>query len=220
MRYRGGLVCSLMLLALGAGALLEAPGEAIARAPRTCGSIKHRTIAANSVARVYRAFNADRAVTETVGCFSGKHRRVVFGFQEEMREFLVTHTALSGRFAGAFQQYAGRGGAFLKTRVFDLRSGRRIFEVGERQENGPDGQPVNSPYGRALVLNRSGAAAWTVERVGLTTGRVATTEVHIFDAAGARLVDTGPEIDARSLALGGSTVYWTHDGQARSIELG
>ncbi|MDP9384042.1 MAG: hypothetical protein M3P50_02205 [Actinomycetota bacterium] len=169
---------------------------------------------------MYRAFNKKRGVRQTVGCLYGSRRRVVLGFKEGMREHTVTHTTLSGRFAGAFQQYAGRGGALLQTRVFDLRSGRRVFEAREDQEFGPDGrQPVNSPYGRALVVARNGTAAWTVERVGLKTGRVVTTEVHVRDSASARLVDSGAGIAARSLALGGSTVYWTHDGQARSIEL-
>ncbi len=221
-RSRSRLAGALAVLVLTAAVSVQsaAAGAAGARTqPRACGPAKHPTIAASSVGRVYRAYNRKANVRETVGCLYGSRRRAVLGFKEAMREFTVTHTTLSGRFAGAFQQYAGRGGAFVQTRVFDLRSGRLIFEARDGQEYGPDGRPVDFPHGRALAVARNGTAAWTVERLGPRTGRVVTAEVHVRDSAGVRLVDSGAGIVARSLALGGSTVYWTHDGEARSIEL-
>lgn len=70
-----------------------------------------------------------------------------------------------------------------------------------------------------MVLTRAGAAAWVIERIGATTGRSVAVEVHVFESGGERTVDSGQGIAPRSLALGGATIYWTNDGQPRSLEL-
>ena len=216
---RRAYASTVLVLAIGVF-VAAACSEASARTHTMCGPTKQRTITANSVARVYRAFSAKNDVTEMVGCIYGSRRRVVLGFGEAMQEYRFTHTQLAGRYAGGFEQYAGREGSSIEARVFDLRSGRRLLKATQEQAMGSDRRPVDVPFGRAFVVGRTGIAAWSVERVSATTARTLSTEIYVFDSAGTRMVDAGVGVPPRSLALGGSTVYWTHDGQARSADLG
>jgi hypothetical protein len=71
----------------------------------------------------------------------------------------------------------------------------------------PDGGIVT-----ALVLNRNGSAAW-IRSVG------DGWDVHRLDSAGETVLDRGSAIGRYSLALAGSTLYWTNAGTARSAPI-
>lgn len=72
--------------------------------------------------------------------------------------------------------------------------------------------------GKNLVLKADGAVGWIVVTNQLTPP-VVGYEVHAVDASGSKLLDSGARIDPSSLALGGSSLYWTDAGQVRSARL-
>ncbi len=69
----------------------------------------------------------------------------------------------------------------------------------------------------SVVLKPDGAVAW------ITTGRYPDEPripaVYSMDSNGTRLVATGHDIDTTSLALAGSTIYWTQGGKPFSAPL-
>ena len=71
------------------------------------------------------------------------------------------------------------------------------------------------------VLNENGSLAWTLSRYSLDgpPSPLPRQEVWAFDSGGQRLLDYGPEIDVRSLALHGSTLTWTNADTTRSATL-
>lgn len=76
----------------------------------SCGSAKHPTLAANSVARLFRAYNPRGDVRETIGCLDGSRRRVVLGFREAMQEYTFTHPRLAGPLRGWIPAIRGSWG--------------------------------------------------------------------------------------------------------------
>ncbi len=97
----------------------------------------------------------------------------------------------------------------------DLRTGRVVHEV-------PTG---DNPYredlgiGRAtdVVVKTDGAVAWIAE--GKHGKEYGVYQVHALDSSGERTLAVGPEIDPGSLALAGSTLYWTQGGKPFSAPL-
>jgi hypothetical protein len=100
--------------------------------------------------------------------------------------------------------------------VVDLRNGRVLHRV---PTGTPTAPPKNGDIGiggaTAIVLKSDGAVAWIVG-VG---GTVVEYQVHAVDSKGSRVLASGPEIDPRSLALAGSTIYWTQGGKPFSAPL-
>jgi hypothetical protein len=66
-----------------------------------------------------------------------------------------------------------------------------------------------------LVLRRNGSFAW----IGSGGGATEVHRLKVGDAADA-LLDSGANIEAGSLALGGGTLYWTKGGMPFSAPLG
>jgi hypothetical protein len=80
----------------------------------------------------------------------------------------------------------------------------------------------------AIVLKSNGAVAWVAvdsersEGAGRAVGRegeVVYYDLYALDGTGERLVASGIEIDPSSLALAGSTFYWTQGGKPFSAVL-
>jgi len=67
----------------------------------------------------------------------------------------------------------------------------------------------------AIVVKRDGSVAWIVE-TGEEEGRY---QVHAVDRSGSRVLASSPDIDPSSLALAGSTLYWTQGGQPATASL-
>ncbi len=66
-----------------------------------------------------------------------------------------------------------------------------------------------------IVVKHDGSVAWIVE-TGEEEGRY---QVHAVDKSGSRVLASNPDIDPSSLALAGSTLYWTQGGQPLSAPL-
>jgi hypothetical protein len=67
------------------------------------------------------------------------------------------------------------------------------------------------------VVKSDGAVAWIVAIYGRE--HPAEYEVHALDRTGSRVLAFGPGISPRSLALAGSTLYWTQGGNPMSAPL-
>jgi hypothetical protein len=111
----------------------------------------------------------------------------------------------------------GGGGEVANTYlvvVRNLRTGRMIHKL-------PTGTPVTPrPYWvgigptTTLVVKSDGAVAWIVE-----TGYPTEYQVHAVDKSGSRVLASGATIEPSSLALAGSTLYWTQGNEPASSPL-
>jgi hypothetical protein len=96
--------------------------------------------------------------------------------------------------------------------VRDLRTGRVLHRVSSGTAlNGPDGIALTDQ----IVVNSRGAAAWSIE----SPFGAHSYQVHAVEKTGSRLLVSGPDIDPYSLALVGSTLYWTQGGKPMSASL-
>jgi hypothetical protein len=124
----------------------------------------------------------------------------------------VRHEVLAGPMV-AYEQFAASNAhetADWKVLVRNLRTGAIVHR---------------EPTGTAVTPNDIGAGP-TVEIVVKSDGAVAWTnteelsyQVHAVDETGSRLLASGSDIDPHSLALAGSTLYWTQGGQPYSAPL-
>lgn len=67
----------------------------------------------------------------------------------------------------------------------------------------------------SLVVKKDGAVAWIVQ----ASRENGTYQVHALDMTSERVLAVGPEVEPHSLALAGSTLYWTQDGKPMSAGL-
>jgi hypothetical protein len=105
--------------------------------------------------------------------------------------------------------------------VRDLRTGRTL-----RDE--PTGTPVNPALQEnfgvgpttAIVIKADDSVAWIAD-ARAAGGRPSEGgyQVHAADQTGSRLLASGEDIDPHSLALAGSTLYWTQGGKPFSAPL-
>ncbi len=107
--------------------------------------------------------------------------------------------------------------------VRDLHTGKTRHRV----PSGPLDSPEEVGVGplTALIVKSDGAVAWVVESRfepsavanGMTSGHEYT--VYALDKTGERQLAVGTDIAPESLALKGSTLYWTQAGKASSAVL-
>jgi hypothetical protein len=96
--------------------------------------------------------------------------------------------------------------------VRDLRNGKVLHEVPTGTPNPSTPGLVGAGFTTAIVVKTDGAVAWIVEKP-------LSYEVHAVDATGSRVLASGPGIERFSLALAGSTLYWTQGGMPFSAPL-
>jgi hypothetical protein len=104
--------------------------------------------------------------------------------------------------------------------VRDLRSGRVLRRVATGTSTEP--RQVGLGETSSLVMNNNGAIAWIVSKSGsecLTAPASECYEVHEADKNGTRIVASGTDIAPLSLALAGSTIYWTQGGKPASTTM-
>jgi hypothetical protein len=105
--------------------------------------------------------------------------------------------------------------------VRDLRNGRilRRLPIGKRSAADNTRGPGSA---QSVVLKADGSVAW-IDRFKreATPGSPLTTEyeVEAIDGAGTRVLAVGTDIAPKSLALAGSTLYWTQGGKPFSAVL-
>ena len=167
-----------------------------------------KTIAKNSVARLY----TNSSGTSMIGCMWSRNERVDLdtAFDDD---YVLSEGFLSPRLGGRFVAWThftedisckadcppGYGIPTYRLERADLATGHT------------DSVPA-LPAGSTLRINKRGAIAW-LERVG-----AGLREVHAWDAAGHRVLDTGL-IPVASWTLKASTLSWTNDGTPHSVTL-
>jgi hypothetical protein len=70
-----------------------------------------------------------------------------------------------------------------------------------------------------IALKSDGAVAWINEHLPRTSETEPEYEVHAYDKTGNRVLAAGTNIAPNSLALAGSTLYWTQEGKPFSATL-
>ena len=160
-----------------------------------------RTIAANGQARVYRA-NFDNGDYKVFACLRRPRRTVYLGSHHVMSVGVRT-VRLTGPSVAYERLDCNKGTCTGGIRVRNLRTGTvRTNPI-----------PAGTAVATEIVVSSSGAVAWTRKL------QAQIVEVRALGAGGERLLDSGTDVDPESLALAGSTVYWTKAGIAQSAVL-
>jgi hypothetical protein len=128
----------------------------------------------------------------------------------------IEHETLAGPFTAYESSFSGiESGTFLVI-VRDLRNGRVLHQAPTGVPFPPDPLVTGNGPISSISLKADGSVAWiTVDSVGEATHY----EVHALDKTGNRLLATGTDIDPHSLALAGSTLYWTQSDKPYSTPL-
>lgn len=168
---------------------------AVAGSGHACSAPGAKTTLATASARVFRVPGG-----RTYACLYRVGRRVSLG-----TSYVGSGPSVDKlervRLAGPYVGYVRFGYDHTLTTsriaVRDLRTGRVVRRTGPLTSRVTD-----------LELSATGAAAW-----------IADGEVWRSGAPGPVRLDAGPDIDPTSLAVAGSTVYWTRGGGSYSASL-
>jgi hypothetical protein len=186
-----------------------------------CRTQRARTLLLTPTGRVFQQLRlVRRSLYESYfyACSFDADRRVTLGPDYDPNAFGALR--LAGQFVAYVRYYicgAGPCPNYLHAiDVRDLRDGSLVREASSFPGSFADVE--------ALELTDGGALAW-----GLTSAPVwdgsspppprSLHDVWAYDGAGQRLLDSGPELDPRSLTLSASTVSWSNAGVTRSEEL-
>jgi hypothetical protein len=186
-----------------------------------CSTIHSQLFAADTQAQVYVALAPSEAAFY-YGCVYGVRHTYTLGEVHGCgggggggRCYGIRAVTLAGTLV-AYQEFINAPQVWLIV-VRDLRTGRILRRV---PTNAP-GPPNTSGSVEALVLKPDGAVAWIAQAtLTKTSGERREYEVYAADATGeSRLLAAGLGIDPTSLALAGSTLFWTQTSQAMSTPL-
>jgi len=126
---------------------------------------------------------------------------------------------------GAIVAYEASGTRQVLVR--NLRNGNVLYEVPTNEAAANSSLLRSESDGRgpavSVVLKTDGSVAW-INEFGLVVNKFGTVhpmeyEVHAVDKNGSRVLGSGTNVDPHSLALAGSTLYWTQDGSPMSTVL-
>lgn len=194
------------------------------KTPTKCTQVHARPITADAQAQVYEAPEVPSEPGLTVyGCTYRAGRSYSLGGSSSQQpeagpggESGVLDATLAGT-AVAYAKttfYEARGSRKVVF-VRDLRTGRVLHEIltGTPVKPEPPTEGIGTVV--ALVVKSDGSVAWIVG----TDPEDGTYQVHALDATGSRVLATGANIDPSSLALAGSTLFWTQGGKPASAVL-
>jgi len=207
-------VCALTGILL----LVAAPvGTAAQRsAPAKCPPTHSRLIAADAQAQVYEGRE-----DEVFGCTYSKKRSFSLGHVPTCGSsgcLAVEREVLAGPIV-AYEETSIGGVSSTSSEwrvvVRDLRTGRVLHRVPTGTPSPPNPSLVGDGFAVAIVVKSDGAVAWIVQN-GVDPSEY---EVQAVDKTGSRLLAASAAIDPSSLALGGSTLYWTEAGKPMSAPL-
>jgi hypothetical protein len=208
-------------------AFLATTGMASARSGESgvavkCPRVTRHIVAANAQAEIFEASS------DVFGCAYGRTKAYRLGSRPECGApvcFGVKHELLAGAVVAYESYFTSEGVGRWYVVVRGLRNGRMLRNV-------PTGiplkhQPENAGVGPivGLVVKPNGSVAWIAEDFERSTPTTSTSEearyydVYASDKAGTRLLASGLDVSPSSLALAGSTLYWTQGGKPESSVL-
>ena len=199
-------VLGLLLLAVGAAGSAAAPGRAAGCA--TSG----RTIDAGPGGRVFyrRTRDPDRVYL----CSYGTGRRTPIGWDDCFNAAEVQLTRFSRRFLAVDALSCGPGGTASTLDLRRTRDGRRIRRVAAAPSMAGSLADVTD-----LVLRGDGTMAWIVELRDSPTSPPRYELRRSASGSSSSVLAQGSDLAPGSLALAGSTLYWTQAGTPRSAPL-
>ena len=220
-----------LLAALGlAGA---APAGAAAK---SCSARGSKTIASNSIARVYklrgtkRLFGRSEPGTRFFGCSFSTGKRWSLGFNPDSFDipgpFIQGHK-LAGRYA-AWYEFSGTDGGPTGGSVVrrDIQTGKVLrFDKPAELPSDPSTSPftteTDSFQPSVVVVKSNGSLAWIANSGGTENTECGDFGCRImrFDAGGLGALDEGEDIGGLSLRLTGSTLSWTKAGARKTATL-
>ena len=118
-----------------------------------------------------------------------------------------------------YEMFPASGKPTWSVWVKDLRTGRTLRHEPTGTFATPSSEPeqdVGLGPTTAIVVKTDSSVAWIVKTFSASEGGY---QVHAADIAGSRLLAKGSDIDPASLALAGSTLYWTQGGKPFSAPL-
>lgn len=221
MRWLG--VVAILILA---GLLATVPVSAATdhQAPRRCPSPHGFVLAADGHAVVY-----DLRDFQVFGCAFGTGRTYHLGETPECGQLIHCFAGwqpelvpLAGTVVAYAEEFNGSGLLGENYSWFVVVRGLRTGRVVHRLPTGARMQHirgVGTGPATAIVVKGDGAVAWITDNWETPGKTQRDYEVHAADRKGSRLLATGNDIGADSLALAGSTLYWTQGGEPRSAPL-
>jgi hypothetical protein len=99
--------------------------------------------------------------------------------------------------------------------VRNLQTGRVVYKAPTGAKDKDHPKFVGDGPTTAIVVKADGAVAWILDTVQSEN----RYQVHTLDETGEHIPAVGSNIDPTSLALAGSTLYWTQGGQSFSASL-
>lgn len=221
---------TVLVLLLAVGSASAARARSRHEASAKCPPVHSNVITADTQAQVYLRPGGsgppgDYQPEEIFGCAYGGKRSYSLGgppgFDAEGGGE-STHYTLAGVILASenfeLQDFPGPG---LPEReryveVENLRSGRLLHKV-PTGTSGPTSIGVGPVV--TLVVKSDGSVAWIAGNTKEADEHATSYEVHAVDKTGNRLLASGAEIDPQSLALAGSTLYWTQGEKPMSATL-
>jgi hypothetical protein len=192
------------IAAAGVAAAGSVPASAQDGATK-CWSKGTRTVAASPEIRVYYRGSSDNAQQYACLTKTGRKWRLGRSMSGSYGPGVV-NVHVTSRFVGFAYALCGvQGCDSVGVRLLDTKTGK--LRVGPKLRS--DFVDMSD-----MVVSRKGGIGY---RPRFSDG---TVEVHVYKKASDSIVDTGPGIASDSLAFGGETLYWLHDGAARSVDTG
>ena len=205
-------VVGVVLVALAVAVAMLAPATSQARKRhRTCYPKHTKTLVASAQARVFQTRKKVEEAHVTYGCLLSRKHPYKFSLPDFPTGF--DPIVLAGRYV-AYGDYSDCAASFCDPNsivVQNLRNGHVRFV------DGP-GLRIATVYG--LVLKRNGSVAWIASTFDQFGSLLPGVQVVKVEHGGSPVVlASGRGIATDSLALGGSTLYWTDGGVPHSAPL-
>jgi hypothetical protein len=214
-----GLYALALLLATTSPALARSGGGGVAG---KCPRVTRHILTADPQAEIFEASSY------VFGCAYGHTKAYRLGSPPECGApvcFGVKHEMLAGSVVAYELYFTSEGVGRWYVVVRDLRNGRMLRNVptGIPLKHQPENAGVGPVVGLAVKPN--GSVAWIAEDFERSTPTTSTSEearyydVYASDKSGTRLLASGLNVSPSSLALAGSTLYWTQGGKPESAVL-
>ncbi len=199
------------MLALLSAFLMAPAAHAGRRARPTCYPAHSRTLLATAQARVFETRTIVEHAHVTYGCLLHRRRPVRFYLPDFPLGF--GPIVLAGPYV-AYGDYSDCAASFCDPNsvvVQDLRTGHVSFVDGS----------IRIADVKDLVLEPSGSLAWISSAYDESGSPLPGLQVAAVEHGGAPVIlDSGSDIVPGSLALAGSTLYWTKGTTPQSAALG
>ncbi len=223
-----------IVIAAAAALLLPAAAHGAAKRHRrtpSCPPARARVVLRDSAAVVFRLEAPDPGFFEEAACSDADPRPFVLF---ECEEFLLcegpgySDLTLAGAML-AYERYEFTGSSRYMTaepsswviQVRDLRTHRLVHSAPTSTSAPPPSKVIGNGRSEGIVVKSDGSVAWIAVDGEPTAASTLPTNYQVWkiDRSGEHLLATGTRIVPHSIALAGSTIYWTDAGAPASARL-